>query len=77
MRANISALINLAHARGWSIPELAAHLRINYSYLFRILKGQKQGGAKLFAGIYLLCQQEGLDMEDFILMEDQPDSPGG
>lgn len=75
MRANISALTDLAHVRGWSIPELAAHLQLDYSYLFRILKGQKTGGAKLFAGIYRLCQQEGLTMEDYVLWDDEKDWP--
>lgn len=75
MRANISALTDLARARDWSIPELAARLQLDYSYLFRILKGKKTGGAKLFAGIYRLCQQEGLKMEDYVLWDDEKDWP--
>lgn len=73
MRVDTSALKDLAHARGWSIPELAVRLQIDYSYLFRILKGQKTGGAKLFAGVYRLCQQEGLTMEDYVLWDDEKD----
>jgi len=77
MQANISALMKLADDRGWSTPELAVHLQINYSYLFRILKGQKQGGARLFAGIYRLCQQEGLSLENYISFEDKVNSSEG
>ncbi len=70
MKANISALMSLADTKNWSIPELADHLRINYSYLFRILKGEKDGGAKLFAGIYRLCKEEGLSIDDFVALDD-------
>lgn len=73
MRANISALTELAQTKGWGMPELAARLQIDYSYLFRLLKGQKKGGAKLLAGIYRLCQQEGLPLDKFIIFEDGND----
>lgn len=74
MRANISALMELAGNRGWSMPQLAARLQIDYSYLYRIIKCEKHGGAKLFAGIYSLCQQEGLSLDNYISLEDE-DSP--
>lgn len=71
MRANRSALQQLAETKNWTIPELARRLGVDYSYLFRIMRGQKQGGAKLWSGIYSLCKQEGLAIEDYLFMDDK------
>lgn len=65
MNINIDALRQLAEERNWSIPELAARLNVEYSYLHRVLKGEKKGGGKLFAGIYNLCVEEGLQAEHY------------
>jgi AraC-like DNA-binding protein len=71
MRANIFALKQLARVKQWTIPELARQLGINYSYLFRVMRGEKRGGAKLWCGIYRLCKKEGLLVDDFILMDEE------
>ncbi|MDD2373554.1 MAG: helix-turn-helix transcriptional regulator [Syntrophomonadaceae bacterium] len=71
MKVNCSALMQLAETRNWSIPELAKRLGVNYSYLYRIIRGEKQGGAKLWSGIYVLCKQEGLSIEDYFFMDDK------
>ena len=71
MKVNRSALMQLAETRNWSIPELAKRLGVNYSYLYRIIRGEKQGGAKLWSGIYVLCKQEGLSIEDYFFMDDK------
>jgi predicted transcriptional regulator len=71
MKINRFALMQLAESRNWSIPELAKRLGVNYSYLYRIMRGEKQGGAKLWSGIYILCKQEGLSVEDYIFMDDR------
>lgn len=66
MKVNINALQILAENRNWSHPYLAKRLGINYSYLFRIMRGEKSGGNKLFSGIYRLCQEEELAIDDYI-----------
>jgi len=71
MKVNRSALVQLAETKNWSIPELANRLGIDYSYLYRIMQGEKQGGGKLWSGIYVLCKKEGLPMEDYIFIEDK------
>ncbi len=68
MQVNADALIKLAENRGWSIPELANQLSINYSYLYRVLNGEKSGGAKLFIGMLFLCRQENLNIDDYIFL---------
>ncbi len=68
MRVNVAALEEFAQGRGWSTPELARRLGIEYSYLFRVLNGQKGGGSKLFTGIYQLCAEEQLDFKAFVFL---------
>lgn len=70
LEVNIEALKALAKEKGWSTPELARRLGIDYSYLFRIIKGKKKGGSKLFTGIYKLCTEEGLDFEKLIFLSE-------
>lgn len=68
MEINIEALKMLAKEKGWSVPELSRRLDIDYSYLFRIIKGKKKGGSKLFAGLYKLCAEEGLNFDELIFL---------
>ena len=70
MKANTSALQELAKLRNWSLPELARRLGVEYSYLFRIIRGEKNGGAKLWTGIYRLCKDEDLSVEEYIFMSE-------
>lgn len=70
MRVNIQAIEKLAEVRGWSTPVLAEKVGVEYSYLFRILNGKKNGGAKLFVGLFKLCKQENLKVEDYIFLNE-------
>ncbi|KUO52309.1 MAG: hypothetical protein APF76_04555 [Desulfitibacter sp. BRH_c19] len=66
MLINTIALQKLAEQRNWSIPDLAGKLGVDYSYLFRVLNKEKIGGVKVFKGLYLLCKEEKLDLENYI-----------
>lgn len=68
LKINSAALKKLAESKEWSIPELASVLGVDYSYLFRVLNGEKNGGSKLFRGIYNLCKDEGLNVEEYIFL---------
>lgn len=70
MKANIAALLELAKARNWTTPELARRLGIDYSYCFRIIRGERSGGAKLWSGIYRLCKEEGLLVDKYIFLDE-------
>jgi len=70
LKVNLEALKELAFKNGWSVPELAKHIGISYSYLFRVLKGQKKGGSKLFAGLYRLCAEHDLDFGALVFLAD-------
>ncbi|MFF2016267.1 hypothetical protein [Paenibacillus sp. NPDC058177] len=69
MKINSKKLLKLAESEGWSIPELANQLGVNYSYLFRVLKNEKNGGGKLFNGLYQLCKEKELNIEDYIFLQ--------
>ena len=68
MKVKVGALRKLAKQRDWSIPDLAKMLDLDYSYLSRVMNNEKNGGTKVFAGIYALCKQEGLDVDDYIFL---------
>ncbi|MCL6634596.1 MAG: helix-turn-helix domain-containing protein [Peptococcaceae bacterium] len=68
MEVNTEALLLLAKERGWSTPDLARRLGVDYSYLYRVIKGEKKGGSKLFTGLYILCKEEGLDFGKLIFL---------
>ncbi|MFK7692889.1 hypothetical protein [Paenibacillus sp. HJGM_3] len=66
MNVNIEELLLLADTEQWSIPKLADNLGVEYSYLHRVIKGKKNGGGKLFKGIYQLCINKNLDVGRFL-----------
>jgi transcriptional regulator with XRE-family HTH domain len=68
LRVNTENLVGLAKSENWSIPELASKIGVDYSYLFRVLKNEKNGGGKLFNGIYHLCKQKRLNVDDYIFL---------
>lgn len=69
MNVNADKMIELAEKEGWSTPELANQLGVEYSYLYRVLKKKKNGGAKLFNGLYQLCKEKNLDVEEYIFLQ--------
>ncbi|QSF42705.1 helix-turn-helix domain-containing protein [Paenibacillus tianjinensis] len=69
MKVNADKLMELAQKEGWSIPELANRLGVDYSYLFRVLKKSKNGGGKLFNGLYQLCKEKDLNIEEYIFLQ--------
>lgn len=68
MKVNVENLNRLADTHGWTVPELALKLGVDYSYLFRVMKHEKNGGGKLFSGIYRLCSEMKIDVEDYIFL---------
>ncbi len=72
---NISRLENLMKSKGWSEPMLANELGIDYSYLYRLLRGKRNAGKKVYDGIFKLCQREHIDIEEFIIINSPPKNP--
>lgn len=65
---NISALEKYMEQNQIKLPQLAHKLNIDYSYLYRIMRGEKSGGGKVISGLIGLCAREGLDIAEFIFL---------
>lgn len=66
MQVNLKRLKKLAESNDWSIPELAEKMALDYSFLYRVLQGQRKPGGKFISGLMLLCMDEGLDFEEYV-----------
>lgn len=65
---NVAALEKYMEQQNLNMPQLAEKLNIEYSYLYRIMKGEKIGGGKVISGLISLCAHEGLDIADYIFL---------
>lgn len=63
---NRERLIDLMRKKGWSKTDLSRVLDLNYSYIHRLLKGERNPGNKFFSKLLRLCREENLIFEDFV-----------
>ncbi|MCL5982303.1 MAG: hypothetical protein M1571_07345 [Firmicutes bacterium] len=56
----------LMENKGWTLPQLAARMALDYSFLYRVMQGQRNPGGKFFSGLMLLCIEEDLDFEQYV-----------
>ena len=69
VEVNTSELKKLAENKHWSLPELAEKLAVDYSFLYRVIQGERKPGGKFYRGLMLLCMEEGLDFAQFVDIE--------
>lgn len=67
---NSQKLKDLMKTRGWTDTILAQKLGISPSYTFRLLEEERDGGKKLLTGLLKFCSQEGLDIYEFVNIEE-------
>ena len=70
MKVNIEALKSLAENKGWSLSEFSRRLGVDYTYLSRLVKNERNGYSKALGSVYKICKQENLNFEDYILLDD-------
>lgn len=70
VKLNGEAVKKYLASRGMSQPRFAAELNINYSHLYRLVKGERGMGIKLFLSLQRYCEKRGLNCEEFIIEED-------
>ena len=63
---NVDALIRLKETQGWGVLEMARILRLDPSYISRIIRKEKGTGKKFLLNFINLCFEKGWDLEDFI-----------
>lgn len=73
MEVNLGEFKKVIEQKGWSVVELSAKMDLDYSYLYRILNGERHPGKKFFSGLMLLCMDEGLSFEEFVLFNKKRD----
>ncbi|AZR72166.1 hypothetical protein BBF96_01400 [Anoxybacter fermentans] len=66
---NITKLKELMNSYGWNMPQFARILEIDYSYLYRIMQGQRQPGKKFYESFIKLCNKEDLNLYDYLNLE--------
>jgi len=64
-------LKKLADDKSWTLPQLAEKMALDYSFLYRVMQGQRNPGGKFFSGLMLLCMEEGLDFEQYVSFKQQ------
>lgn len=73
MWLNLEKTQNLLEERGWSEVMFARKLNLDYSYVYRVLRGQRGVGKKFLKGLLKLCERESLNFKEFIFLEDRCD----
>ncbi|AZR73723.1 hypothetical protein BBF96_10205 [Anoxybacter fermentans] len=69
MRLNLEKIKSFLEERGWNEVLFARKLNLDYSYVYRVMRGQRGIGNKFIAGLLKFCEQENLDFRKFILLD--------
>lgn len=68
MQINIEKLCELERNKGWSEYTAARVLGIDYSYYYRIKRGIRGVGPKFLEGLINLCDRDGKEFKDFLIL---------
>ncbi|MBS4032674.1 MAG: hypothetical protein KGZ63_14835 [Clostridiales bacterium] len=66
MLVRVEELRKLQEEKSWTMPEMAQKMALDYSFLYRVMQGQRNPGGKFLSGLMLLCMDEGLEFEQFV-----------
>lgn len=69
MRLNKQKTEQLLQERGWSEVMFARKLNLDYSYVYRVMRGERGVGKKFLSGLMKLCEIEGMDFKDYIFLD--------
>lgn len=68
MELNLDQTKKLLEERGWSEVIFARKIGVDYSYAYRVLRGQRGVGKKFLNGLLKLCESEGLNFKQYIII---------
>lgn len=68
---DLEKLKEFMNAKRWSEVQLARELNLDYSYVYRVMRGERGVGKKFYENLFRLCQREGLLLSYFI--KEEPD----
>lgn len=63
---NVDAVRPLLDSKDWSEPTFARKLGLDYSYVFRILRGNRGIGNKFLTQLIKFCEKERISFRSFI-----------
>lgn len=66
MLVRVEKLRELQEEKKWTLPEMAEKMALEYSFLYRVMQGQRNPGGKFLSGLMLLCMDEGLKFEQYV-----------
>ncbi|AZR74511.1 hypothetical protein BBF96_14620 [Anoxybacter fermentans] len=69
MKVNLEKLKNFLEERGWNEVIFARKMDLDYSYVYRVMRGQRGVGIKFLTRLIKLCDQNKLNFRDFIYLE--------
>lgn len=56
-------------SKGWSEGMFAHKLDVDYTYIYRVMRGERGIGKKLILGLMKFCEREGLNFADFVIID--------
>lgn len=62
-------LKKIMEEKGWSKKRFALELQIDYSYLYRILKGERNPGSKFIRAFFEFCKKNDLFFDDYVFIK--------
>jgi transcriptional regulator with XRE-family HTH domain len=65
---DIDKIKDLLIDKGWSSYKLSRMMGLDYSFVFRVLKGEANPGSKFVAGFVKICNSFGLDVNNYIFL---------
>lgn len=69
MKLNIAMAEQLLESRGWSEVMFARKLGLDYTYIYRVMRGARNIGKKFLANFMKLCEREGLNFRDYVELD--------
>lgn len=69
MRLNREWTEQFLRQRGWSEVMFSRKLDLDYSYVYRVMRGERGVGKKFLTGLMKLSEREGLEFKDFIFLD--------
>lgn len=68
MKLNREKMEQLLEERGWNQVILAQKLGLDYSYVYRVMRGSRGIGKKFITGLMKMCDKEDLEFKEYVNM---------
>ena len=65
---NIDAINDFLSEKGWTSYRLSKELGLDYSYVFRVLKKEVNGGNKFLTRLIEFCNRSKISLNEFIFL---------